>query len=127
MHDRPTSEELVTAVCHWLENELVPALEDQRLRFQARVALHALRMVERELPREETDLRAELAELSALLDWKPAVPASLGELRATVREGNRQLCERIRTGQYDRQPQFGALLRQLRPLVRRKLEVSQGR
>jgi hypothetical protein len=43
-----SADELVDAVAGWIEHDLVPTLEGQDA-FQARVALHALRIVGREL------------------------------------------------------------------------------
>ncbi|RTI21442.1 DUF6285 domain-containing protein, partial [Thermus scotoductus] len=49
MRDRPTAAELLQAVGEFLERELLPALEDPRLRFQTLVALNALGIARREL------------------------------------------------------------------------------
>jgi len=127
MQDQPRSEQLVTAVCHWLETQLLPTLEDPRLRFQTHVSLYALRIVEREIPREEADLHNDLADLSRLLNGPPLSTTSLRELQAAVEDGHRELCARIRQGQFDQQPQLSHLLQQLRPLIERKLEVCQPR
>jgi hypothetical protein len=48
--DRPTATELATAVREFLEAEILPALEDHRLRFRTLVAMNALSIVEREAP-----------------------------------------------------------------------------
>lgn len=59
MSDRPTARELVEATREFLEDEVLPALDDRRLRFRTLVALNALGIVERELwatlPEEEPD------------------------------------------------------------------------
>jgi hypothetical protein len=49
-HDRPTASELATAVREFLEAEILPTLEDHRLRFRTLVAMNALTIVEREAP-----------------------------------------------------------------------------
>ena len=49
MTDRPTAAELATAVREFLESEILPALDDHRLRFRTLVAMNALSIVEREL------------------------------------------------------------------------------
>ena len=57
-HDRPTPEELVEAVREFLEREILPTLDDHRLKFRTLVAINGLGIAERELwatsePREE--------------------------------------------------------------------------
>ena len=49
MTERPTPAELVEATREFLEREILPALEDQRLRFRTHVAINALGIVQREL------------------------------------------------------------------------------
>ena len=49
-HDRPTAGELATAVREFLEAEILPTLDDHRLRFRTLVAMNALTIVEREVP-----------------------------------------------------------------------------
>ena len=46
--DRPTAAELATAVREFLEAEILPSLDDHRLRFRTLVAMNALSIVERE-------------------------------------------------------------------------------
>jgi hypothetical protein len=48
--DRPTAAELATAVREFLEAEILPILDDHRLRFRTLVAMNALTIVEREAP-----------------------------------------------------------------------------
>ena len=62
-HDRPTAAELATAVREFLEAELLPVLDDHRLRFRTLVAMNALSIVEREVgtPAEPDDARREVA------------------------------------------------------------------
>ncbi|HEY0521712.1 MAG TPA: DUF6285 domain-containing protein [Ilumatobacteraceae bacterium] len=47
-HDVPTAAELVESVREWLQNDVMPAAEG-RLRYDARVAVNVLAIVEREL------------------------------------------------------------------------------
>jgi hypothetical protein len=79
VHDRPTAAELVAAVREYLENDVM-AGTDGRLQFHARVAVNALRMVERELAEGrvmETEHRRRLETVGVMDD------AELGErLRA---------------------------------------------
>jgi hypothetical protein len=55
MSDRPTAAELATAVREFLETEILPTLDDHRLRFRTLVAMNALSIVEREAPSATAD------------------------------------------------------------------------
>jgi hypothetical protein len=48
--DRPNARELAAAVHEFLETEILPVLDDQRLRFRTLVAMNALSIVGRESP-----------------------------------------------------------------------------
>ncbi len=48
--DRPSARELAAAVREFLETEILPTLDDHRLRFRTLVAMNALSIVERESP-----------------------------------------------------------------------------
>jgi hypothetical protein len=57
-HDRPTPQELAEAVREFLQKEILPILDDHRLKFRTLVAINGLGIAERELwattpPREE--------------------------------------------------------------------------
>ncbi len=61
--DRPAAAELVEAVHEFLEQEILPGLDDHRLRFRTLVAMNALGIAVRELAAgeagpTETELRA---------------------------------------------------------------------
>ncbi len=85
--DRPTAAELAEAVREFLEAELLPVLDDHRLRFRTLVAMNALGMVERETaaPPADTTADADLARrirsgevgVEALPMLKEAVAAKL--------------------------------------------------
>jgi hypothetical protein len=49
MADRPTSPELIEAVFEFLSGELLPTLDDHRLKFRTLVAMNALVIARREL------------------------------------------------------------------------------
>lgn len=53
MSDRPTARELAAAVREFLETEVLPLLDDPRMRFRTLVAMNALSIVERESPPPE--------------------------------------------------------------------------
>jgi hypothetical protein len=48
MTDRPSAGELAAAVREFLETEILPLLDDHRVRFRTLVAMNALGIVERE-------------------------------------------------------------------------------
>ncbi len=99
MQDRPTAGELAEAVREFLEEEILPELEDSRAQFRTRVAMNALSILERELEQEESLLQAEHERLTRLLGEDHATPGSLEELRGQVLELNRDLAGRIRSGE----------------------------
>jgi hypothetical protein len=47
--DRPSAAELAEAVREFLDVELMPTIDDRRLRFRTLVAINALSMLERQL------------------------------------------------------------------------------
>jgi Domain of unknown function (DUF6285) len=99
MQDRPTAGELAEAIREFLEEEILPELEDSRAQFRTRVAMNALNILERELEQEESLLQAEHERLTRLLGEDHAAPGSLEELREQVLELNRDLAGRIRSGE----------------------------
>ncbi|MEO5634509.1 hypothetical protein [Gaiella sp.] len=71
MSNRPTAAELATAVREFLEAEILPTLDDQRLRFRTLVAMNALSIVERESP------------APGEADWTMARRICAGDIRET--------------------------------------------
>ena len=69
--DRPAAAELATAVREFLETEILPTLDDHRLRFRTLVAMNALSIVEREAPGPVER------------DWETARRIRAGEIRDT--------------------------------------------
>jgi Domain of unknown function (DUF6285) len=49
MADKPAAPELIESVLEFLSDELLPTLEDHRLKFRTLVAMNALRIARREL------------------------------------------------------------------------------
>jgi Domain of unknown function (DUF6285) len=119
MNDRPTAAELLDAVRHFLETDLLPSLSDARLRFQTLIAANVLAVAGRELATEKEHLREEWSLLGGA--ELPADP------RLAVEERNRNLCARIRAGDFDEPTAFRSLASTLRQLVLRKLEVANPR
>lgn len=68
--DRPTSAELVVAVHEFLETEILPTIDAQRVRFRMLVAMNALSIVARET-----------AELPQTADWTMAHRIRSGDVR----------------------------------------------
>jgi hypothetical protein len=48
-HDRPTPQELAEAVREFLQDEILPIVDDHRLKFRTIVAINGLGIAEREL------------------------------------------------------------------------------
>jgi hypothetical protein len=127
MQDRPSVLELLRAVREFLEDDLVPTLEGRR-RFHALVAGNVLAIVERELQGEEEQLGRQwdrLAELFAL--DRAARPAAVSALRATVRDLETRLVERIRAGEADVGDFAGRVRAHVRAAVVEKLAVANPR
>jgi Domain of unknown function (DUF6285) len=59
MPDRPRAPELVEAVWEFLSTEVLPTIDDQRLKFRTLVAMNALAIARRELESDEADLSDE--------------------------------------------------------------------
>ena len=122
MQDRPTSDELLSAVERFLDDEIVPNIEGAR-RFHARVAANVVRIVRRELANEEEHLGREWAGLDALLG--PAErPSSRAAFLEALAARSEELCGRIRGGNADDGPFGEAVLAHVRRTVRDKLLVT---
>jgi len=126
MQDRPTYAELLDAVRHFLETDVVPHLEGPR-KFHARVAANVLSIVERELNLEDTQLRAEYARLAQLLDSSEPQPTEREPLRAAITTATKELCARIAAGQADEGTWRATVLTHARETVREKLAVANPR
>src|SRR5437879_7260803 len=86
VNDRPTAAELIDAVRGFLEAELLPRLDDARLRFQTLVAASVLGIACRELAGEEAGLLAEWRALAPLTGAGGEPPARLADLRRAVHD-----------------------------------------
>ena len=65
MPDRPAAPELIEAVLEFLSGELLPTIDDHRLRFRTLVAMNALGIARRELEAGEEGMSEdELRELA---------------------------------------------------------------
>ncbi len=85
MTERPNARELAAAVREFLETEILPAFDDQRMRFRTLVAMNALSIVERESPppAPPSDDNVELARRIRAGDVRDD---DLEALRAQIRE-----------------------------------------
>jgi hypothetical protein len=72
-HDRPTPAELLEAVFAFLGEEILPTVDDHRLKFRTRVAMNALAIARREL---ESDMAEGLT------------PDQVAELARRIRAGD---------------------------------------
>jgi hypothetical protein len=122
MQDRPTLNELLQAVTHFLDEEVVPNLTGSR-QFYCRVATNVLRTVRRELEHEDEQLAAEWERLNTLLP-PMAHPATRTELREAIHRRTEELCQRIRQGDADAGLYRKHVLAHVRESVREKLIVS---
>jgi signal transduction protein with GAF and PtsI domain len=84
--ERPTAAELVEAVLEFLGGEILPVVEDQRLRFRTLVAMNALSIVYRELlERLPAEDDAEQRELAARIRQGDVPPGTLARVERDVR------------------------------------------
>jgi len=82
--ERPTAQELTEALAEFLGGEILPTLEDRRLRFRTLVAMNALSIVHRELaglpPEDDTERR----ELARRIRAGDVPPGTLARVKADV-------------------------------------------
>lgn len=118
MQDRPSYDELLAAIEHFLDAEIVPNVPGAR-GFHGRVAANAIRILRRELALEDEQLEAEWTGLNRVLG-EAARPESRAALRSAIRERNEALCEAIRADTVDDATVFA----HVRHTVRDKLRVT---
>jgi len=98
VQDRPNAAELAEAVREFIETEVLPQIDDPRLRFRALVAVNGLGILEREIALGAPLVRREVGALARLLGHADPLPEDLEELRRWASELNRELALRIRAG-----------------------------
>ena len=81
---RPTPDELAEAIEEFLSGEILPALDDHRLRFRMLVALNALGILRRELAAVPEADDTEARELAAQLRAGNVAPRTLARVKALV-------------------------------------------
>ncbi len=98
MQDRPHAAELAQAVREFIETEVLPGIDDPRLRFRTLVAANGLGILEREIALGAPLVRREVGSLARLLAHADPLPDDVEELRRRAGDLNRELALRIRTG-----------------------------
>jgi aminoglycoside phosphotransferase (APT) family kinase protein len=96
--DRPSAGELATAVREFLETEVLPGVDDHRLRFRTLVAMNALTIVERETPQPSPpdDEHWALARRLRQGDLRDDdLGALTGEVEARLRVASPRFLERV--------------------------------
>ncbi len=81
---RPTPDELAEAIEEFLSGEILPALDDHRLRFRLLVALNALGILRRELAALPPEDDAEQRELAATIRAGDVRPDTLARVKELV-------------------------------------------
>ncbi len=99
MQDRPHAAELAEAVREFIETEILPGIDDPRLRFRALVAANGLGILERELTIGPPLVRREAESLARLLGREGPIPDDADGLRRLASDLNRELARRIRAGE----------------------------
>jgi hypothetical protein len=84
--ERPTPDELAEAIEEFLASEILPTLDDHRLRFRTLVALNALGIVRRELSKLPPVDDAEERELAARIRAGDVPTGTLARVKAEVAE-----------------------------------------
>jgi Domain of unknown function (DUF6285) len=82
--ERPTPDELAEAIEEFLTGEILPTLEDPRLRFRLLVALNALGIVRRELAKLPPSDDTEQRELAARIRAGDVPDGTLARVKADV-------------------------------------------
>jgi hypothetical protein len=120
VQDRPTAGELLRAAREFCERDLLPELKGRR-QFHTRVLMNVLAILEREWEGEERALRDEWHRLDTLLG-EAGEPERLAD---AVRERNKELAAKIRSGELD--DRWSETLALLRETVRQKIEIANPR
>ncbi len=98
MQDRPDAAELALAVREFIETEILPGIDDPRLRFRTLVAANGLGILERELTLGPPLVRRQVESLRRLMRNTDPIPDDVDALRRLSRDLDRELARRIRSG-----------------------------
>lgn len=128
MQDRPDARELVEAIADFIEREIIPKLDDPRLRFRALIAANVLAIVHRELAAGDAPLRAEWKQLAVLLNQRGLeAPRGDEELKRDIRAMTQELAAQIRAGQVDEESRYRAAFEFVEAMVIEKLKIANPR
>ena len=127
MYEHPSAAELIAAARMQLEQNVIPALAEPRLRFQTMVAANVLAIAERELAAGDAPLAGAWQRLAELLEQAHAPLPSGAALHAAIGEQNQALCTAIRAGAFDAAPRRAALLSHLRRTAQAELAIANPR
>ena len=122
MQDRPTSNELLEGIEEFLEDEILPMLNDARLKFRMRVAMNLLHIIAREITASDALLHAESERLYALMNAEPG-----DNVRDDVARLTDELAQRIRVGQADEGAFHDAVFAHVEQTVIEKLQIANPR
>ena len=122
MQDRPTLDELLEAVARYLRDDVLVNTSG-RTQFHGRVAMNAVEMVRREFATIEDHYSREWDGLDHVLGTEP-MPPHMEAVRERLVARNRQLSERIRSGEADAGEWRGAVFAHLKKVIHDKLVVS---
>ena len=86
MSERPTAQELTEAILEFIGGEILPTIEDPRLRFRTLVAMNALSIVYRELERLPLEDDTEQCELAQRIRNGDVPPGTLAQVKRDVAE-----------------------------------------
>jgi hypothetical protein len=84
--ERPTPDELTEAIEEFLSGEILPTLDDHRMRFRMLVALNALGIVRRELTKLSPEDDAAQRQLAARIRKGDVSTGTLARVKAGVEE-----------------------------------------
>ena len=101
MSERPSAEELAEEIEEFLGGEILPTLDDPRLRFRTLVALNALGIVRRELTKLPPEDDAEQRQLAAAIRAGDVPAGTLARVKADVEERLRIASPRYLDGYED--------------------------
>jgi len=82
--ERPKPDELAEAVAEFLSGEILPTLDDHRLRFRTLVALNALGILQRRLAELPDEDDAEQRELAARIRAGDVPAGTLARVKADL-------------------------------------------
>jgi hypothetical protein len=122
MQDWPTVDELLEAISGYLRDDVMVNTQG-RTNFHGRVAMNSIEMLRRELATLEDHLAREWDGLDHVLGVTP-MPPHIAAVRAGITDRNRELGQRIRSGDADSGEWRKAVVDHLRRTVHDKLTVS---